>query len=74
MAAAVAGAGVHRDRLVREGILVMFWRAIEVDFHGRQEVLVAGDGLFIPATGTASGRADSATLVLVEDKVRFHEP
>ena len=46
---------------------------IEVDFHTRQEIFVAGDGLFIPPGNEhghkASAVTNSVTLVLVEDRV-----
>jgi len=46
---------------------------IEVDFQTRQEVFVAGDGLFIPPGNEHGHKAkaitNSVTLVLVEDTV-----
>ncbi len=64
---------VEADWCVKGHIGYVLEGVIEVDFHARQEVFVAGDGLFIPPGNEHGHKAraitNSVTLVLVEDRV-----
>jgi len=62
---------VEADWCVKGHIGYVLEGVIEVDFHEKEEVFVAGDGLFIPPGSTHGHKAraitDSVTLVLVDE-------
>ena len=62
---------VEADWCVKGHIGYVLEGVIEVDFHTRQEVFVAGDGLFIPAGNEHGHKAhaitDCVSLVLVDE-------
>ncbi len=64
---------VEADWCVKGHVGYVLEGVIEVDFHTKQEVLVAGDGLFIPPGHEHGHKAraitNTVTLILVEDRV-----